>query len=218
MAKRFLCVLLISVLVSSCVLAGCSKESGVSAETTLSAEELSENQSLFDGRFDFDYQFADDKRAKSYKAFTDPLKEVYITLPAFSSNEDIDDAYVSDFFIRFFSGIDPYSFDSVEGEDGRTYAAVSTDRIYSLLFYMLRVDNFKMPSKEENPDFYADGGNAFVLIRETDGSAYHITKEVDDETGCYIILTKGSKGSDAPEYRIDFAEDEYGCYISSITV
>ncbi|MBQ6263932.1 MAG: hypothetical protein IJK60_00595 [Clostridia bacterium] len=217
MKKRNLFFILILLTGISLALSGCAgKEAPV--ETSLSAEELSENQSLFDNRFDFDYQFAGDKRAVNYKAFTEPLKEVYISLPEFKSKEDIDVGYISDFFIRFFSGIDPYSFDSVEGEDGRTYAAVSTDRVYSLLFYMLRVDDYKMPAKDENPDFYAQGENAFVLINETDGSAYHITKEVDDETGCYIILTKGKNGSDAPEYRVDFAQDEYGCYISSITV
>ncbi|MBR0121898.1 MAG: hypothetical protein IJM10_08945 [Clostridia bacterium] len=216
MSKKYLCLLLTVIISLPCVLSACS--GGTTAETTLSAEELSENRSLFENKFEFNYEFAGSKRAVSYKSFTDPLKEVYITLPAFQNKNDIDADYISEFFIRFFSGIDPYSFDSVEGEDGRKYAAVTTDRIYSLLFYMLRVDDYKMPSKEENLDFYADGENAFVAIRQTDGSAYHITEEVDDETGCYIILTKGKKGSDAPEYRIDFADDEYGCYIRSITV
>ena len=217
MAKRSLSVLLVLVLAFSCALAGCSGKSSTS-DVTLNPEELSENQSLFENKFDFNYEFTDDKKATSYKSFTDPLKEVYITLPPFESKENIDADYISDFFIRFFSGIDPYSFDSVEGEDGRKYASMSTDRVYSLLFYMLRVDGYRMPSNEENHDFYGQVGNAFIALRETDGSAYHITKEVDDETGCYIILTKGKNGSDAPEYRLDFAEDEYGCYISSITV
>ncbi|MBR4765676.1 MAG: hypothetical protein IK085_02805 [Clostridia bacterium] len=216
MAKRVLCILTTMLLLFSLILTACS-DKGKTAATALSAEELSENRSLYDGRFSFNYEFADTK-AKSIKSFTDNITEVYISLPAFESKEDIDAEYVSDFFIRFFSGIDPYSFDAIEGDDGRRYAAVTTDRIYSLLFYMLRVDDYKMPAKDENPDFYAEGEKAFVLVEETDGSAYHITKEVDDETGCYVIFTKGSKGSDAPEYRIDFAEDEYGCYFRSITV
>ena len=213
MKKSFLCFFMALICVFSVALCSCSKTSG-EPETTQNKEEV-EFRSKVNEKLGFEYSF-DTAKMKSVDDFASMIDKTNTYIPAFSSKEDIDEAYIEDFFIRYYSGVDPESCDVIENEEGEKTAVANRDTVISLLFLIFRIDSFDFPTKEENPGFYSDGSMVYIKTADPGDAVYCVSETKSENTENYIIMSR-MRGEDGIEsFRLNFAEDEFGYYISSI--
>lgn len=213
----FLCAIMI--LLCSCLCA-CGKsndpqpsEPDSTAEATTVDPEMSEYASAASEKVD-DYDFSDYK-IKSVESFASMISEVYCSIPALENKDKADSEYIEEFFRRYYTGIDPFSCD-IEEHDGRDYAVVSAKRVYSLLYILLRVDDYKMPSKTDNGMFYSENGNAYIALYEKNDVVYRPQKTQQNENGAYITMQRASGKEDVDSFTIYLASDDMGTYITSI--
>ena len=213
MKKTFLCFFMILICVFNVALCSCSKNTG-ETEPTQNKEEI-EFRSKVNEKLGFEYSF-DTLKMKSVKDFASMIDSINTYIPAFSSKEDLDDGYIEDFFIRYYSAIDPESCDIIENEEGEKIAVANRDTVLSLLFFIFRTDSFEFPSKEENPAFYSDGSMVYIKTINPGDAVYSVSQTKAGNDGNYIIM-KRMRGEDGIEsFKLNFTEDEFGYYISSI--
>lgn len=213
MKKRVFCLFAALLCLMSALLCSCSSKSATEG-TTMNPEQ-SEFQSKIDEKLDFDYDLGYEKPG-TVNDFVSAIGEIYTNIPAFKSAEDLNEEYIRNFFIRYYSGIDPKSCDIVEGKDGKTTACVNKNRVLSLLFRIFRIEDYELPAKEKSPDFYADGSKVYVTVIDTGDAVYHVSETTDSDGSAGFVM-KRVEGKDGVEsFRINLAKDEFGYYISSI--
>lgn len=204
---------MILICVFNAALCSCSKTPGETG-TTQSKEDI-EFQSKVNEKLGFEYSF-DTLKMNSVEDFASMIDSIDTYIPAFSSEEELDEAYIEDFFIRYYSAIDPESCDVIESEEGGKTAVVNRETVLSLLFLIFRADSFELPAKEESPDFYCDGSMVYIKISDPGDAVYSVSETKTENEGNYIIM-KRMRGEDGIEsFKLNFSEDEFGYYISSI--